>query len=98
MHGGFYGLGLLAAINPKYVVLDLLLLDNERPRAMYSALLATALTISIGLGLVDVYVLKLGSDLHKQRQVNAGLDVILGAVLVVLALLVARGRLHRRRK
>src|SRR5947208_9022257 len=98
MDGGFYGLAVLAAINPKYVMIDLLLLDNERPRAMYSALLGTAMTISIGLGIVDVYVLKLGSDLHTQRQINAGFDVVLGVVLLTLGILVARGWLHRRQR
>lgn len=98
MPGGFYALALLAAVNPKYLVLDLLLLDNERPRMMYATLLGTALTISIGLGLADVYVLKLGSDLNTQKQVNAGLDIALGCVLLVLGVLAGRNRLHRRRR
>jgi len=97
MNAEFFGLAFLAALNPKLLGLDVLLIQNTRPRLMFSGFLLGCMTVCLSIGLLDVFVLR--SDAIKtQAQASAGLDLALGVPLVVIGALLATGRLHRRRR
>jgi hypothetical protein len=92
----FFGLAFLAALNPKLLAVDLLLIDNRRPRAMFLCLLAGGLGLAIGIGFLDVFLLH-ADAVKAQGQASAGLDLALGVPLLAIGTLLATGRLHRRR-
>jgi hypothetical protein len=96
MNATFFGLAFLAALNPKLLGLDLLLIQNARPRLMFSGFLLGGLTVCVSIGLLDVFVLQ--SDAVKtqgprQRKARPGP----GVPLLAFGALIATGRLHRRR-
>jgi uncharacterized membrane protein len=97
MNAEFFALAFLAAVNPKLLALDLLLIENRRPRAMFLWLLVGGLTVGVTIGLLDVLVFHLDA-INSQRSVGAGVDLALGLLLLVVGALVATGRLHGRRK
>jgi Sap, sulfolipid-1-addressing protein len=93
----FFGLAFLAALNPKLLALDLLLIENRRPRAMFLWLLVGGLAVGLTIGLLDVLVFHVDAINH-QRSVSAGVDLGLGLFLLAAGSLVATGRVHGRRK
>jgi len=93
----FFALAFTAALNPKLLAIDLLLIENRRPRAMFLCLLIGGLTVGVTVGLLDVLVFHLDA-ISSQKTVSAGVDLALGLVLVVAGALAATGRLHLRRK
>ena len=97
MNAEFFALAFLAALNPKLLALDLLLIENRRPRAMFLLLLVGGLTVGLTIGLLDVLVFHVDAINH-QRSVGAGVDLALGLLLLAVGALVATGRLHGRRK
>jgi uncharacterized membrane protein YedE/YeeE len=97
MNAEFFALAFTAALNPKLLAIDLLLIENRRPRAMFLSVLLGGLTVGITIGLLDVLVFHVDS-LKAQGTVSAGVDLALGLVLVAAGALVATGRLHGRRK
>jgi uncharacterized membrane protein YedE/YeeE len=97
MNAEFFALAFVAALNPKLLAVDLLLIENRRPRAMFLSVLLGGLTVGITIGLLDVLVFHVDS-LKAQGTVSAGVDLALGLVLVAAGALVATGRLHGRRK
>ncbi len=97
MNAEFFGLAFLAGLNPKLLALDLLLIENRRPRAMFLWLLVGGLTVGVTIGLLDVLVFHLEAINH-QGSVSAGVDLALGLLLLAAGALVATGRLHGRRK
>ena len=97
MNAEFFGLAFLAGLNPKLLALDLLLIENRRPRAMFLWLLAGGLTVGVTIGLLDVLVFHINAINH-QGKVSAGVDLALGLLLLVAGALVGTGRLHGRRK
>ena len=97
MNAEFFALAFLAGLNPKLLALDLLLIENRRPRAMFLWLLAGGLTVGVTIGLLDVLVLHVDAINH-QGSVSAGVDLALGLFLLAGGELVATGRLHGRRK
>ena len=74
MNAEFFALAFLAALNPKLLALDLLLIENRRPRAMFSWLLVGGLTVGLTIGLLDVLVFHVDAINH-QRSVGAGVDL-----------------------
>jgi hypothetical protein len=58
MNAGFFALAFVAALNPKLLVLDLLLIENRRPRAMFLCLLLGGMTVALAIGLLDVLVFR----------------------------------------
>jgi len=93
----FFALAFTAALNPKLLAIDLLLIANRRPRLMFLCVLLGGLTVGITIGLVDV--LSVHADaISSQKTVSAGLDLALGLVLLAVGALVATGRLRVRRK
>ena len=96
MNAEFFALAFLAGLNPKLLALDLLLIENRRPRAMFLWLLLGGLTVGVTIGLLDVLVFHVDA-INTQRSVGAGLDLALGLFLLVAGALVATGRVHGRR-
>src|SRR6478735_5775958 len=74
MNAEFFALAFIAALNPKLLALDLLLIENRRPRAMFLCLLLGGLTVALAIGLVDVLVLHADAIKH-QASVSAGVDL-----------------------
>jgi hypothetical protein len=93
----FFILAFSAAANPKLLAIDLLLIENERPRAMFMSILAGGMSLAIAIGLVDVLVVR-ADAIKKQGSVSAGVDLAIGVILLVLGVLVAAGWPRRRRK
>jgi hypothetical protein len=97
MNAEFFALAFLAALNPKLLALDLLLIENRRPRAMFMCVLLGGMTVALTVGLLDVLAFH-ADAINSQRTVSAGVDVGLGLGLLAAGALVATGRLHGRRK
>jgi len=97
MNAEFFVLAFTAALNPKLLAIDLLLVENRRPRAMFLCVLIGGLTVGITVGLLDVLVFHLDA-ISSQKTVSAGVDLGLGLLLLTVGALVATGRLHARRK
>jgi hypothetical protein len=97
MNAGFFALAFVAALNPKLLVLDLLLIENRRPRAMFLCLLLGGMTVALAIGLLDVLVIR-ADAVKAQVSVSAGVDLALGLLLLAAGALLATGRLHGRRK
>jgi Sap, sulfolipid-1-addressing protein len=93
----FFALAVFAALNPKLLALDLLLIENRRPRAMFLCVLLGGMTVGLTVGLLDVLVFH-ADALQSQGTVSAGVDLATGLLLVAVGGLVATGRLHGRRK
>src|SRR5215475_7537712 len=87
MNAEFFALAFVAALNPKLLAVDLLLIENRRPRAMFLSVLLGGLTAGITIGLLDVLVFHVDS-LKAQGTVSAGVDLALGLVLVAAGALV----------
>jgi hypothetical protein len=97
MNAGFFVLAFTAALNPKLLAIDLLLIENRRPRAMFLCLLLGGFTVGITIGLLDVLVFHLDA-ISSQKTVSAGVDLALGLLLLAVGALVATDSLHGRRK
>jgi hypothetical protein len=93
----FFALAFTAALNPKLLAIDLLLIENRRSRAMFLCLLLGGLTVALTIGLLDVLVLH-ADALKAQGTVSAGVDLAVGLLLLAVGGLLATGRLHGRRK
>ena len=97
MNAEFFALAFVAALNPKLLAIDLLLIENRRPRAMFLCLLLGGLTVALTIGLLDVLVFH-ANAISSQKTVSAGVDLALGLLLLAVGALVTTGRLHARRK
>jgi hypothetical protein len=97
MNAEFFALAFIAALNPKLLAIDLLLIENRRPRAMFLCLLLGGMTVALTVGLLDVLVFH-ADAIKSQGTVSAGVDLALGLLLLAVGGLVATGRLHGRRK
>jgi Sap, sulfolipid-1-addressing protein len=97
MNAEFFALAFIAALNPKLLALDLLLIENRRPRAMFLCLLLGGMAVALTVGLLDVLVFR-ADAIKAQGKVSAGVDLALGLLLLAAGALLATGRLHRRRK
>ena len=97
MNAEFFALAFTAALNPKLLAIDLLLIENRRPRAMFLCVLLGGITVGLTVGLLDVLVFQLDA-ISSQKTVSAGVDLALGLLLLVIGALMATGRLHARRK
>ena len=97
MNAEFFALAFFAALNPKLLAVDLLLVENRRPRAMFLCVLLGGLTVGLTVGLLDVLVFH-ADAINSQKTVSAGVDLALGLLLLAAGALVATRRLHGRRK
>jgi hypothetical protein len=97
MNAEFFALAFLSALNPKLLALDLLLIENRRPRAMFLCLLLGGMTVAAAIGLLDVLVFH-ADAIKAQGKVSAGVDLAVGLLLLAVGGLLATGRLRGRRK
>ena len=97
MNAEFFALAFISALNPKLLALDLLLIENRRPRAMFLCLLLGGMTVALVIGLLDVLVFH-ADAIKAQGTVSAGVDLALGLLLLAAGALLATGRVHGRRK
>ena len=97
MNAEFFALAFLSALNPKLLAIDLLLIENRRPRTMFLCLLLGGLTVATTIGLLDVLVFH-ADAINAQGKVSAGVDLALGLLLLAIGALLATGRVHSRRK
>src|SRR5262249_25315631 len=95
--GLFFGLAGLAALNPKLLIVDLILAGSRRPRAMLVYFVRGGRGLGLTVGLLDVLVLHADAIKAKTRA-SGGLDLALGIPLVAIGALLAANRLHRRRR
>jgi hypothetical protein len=93
----FFALAFTAALNPKLLAIDLLLIENRRSRAMFLCLLLGGLTVALTIGLLDVLVFH-ADAIKAQGTVSAGVDLAVGLLLLAVGGLLATGRLHGRRQ
>ena len=96
MTAEFFVLAFTAAANPKLLALDLLVIENRRPRAMFASILAGGLSMAIAVGLVDVLAVH-AHAVNKQKQVSAGVDLAIGLALLFGAALLLTGLVPPRR-
>jgi hypothetical protein len=70
MSAEFFALAFLSALNPKLLALDLLLIENRRPRAMFVCLLLGGMTVAltVGLLLLAVSALLATGRVHGRRR------------------------------
>lgn len=97
MNAEFFALAFAAAANPKLLAIDLLLIENRRPRAMFAAILAGGLSLAITVGLVDVLAVH-AHAINSQKKISAGLDLAIGLILLIFAGLVLAGLIPPRRR
>ncbi len=97
MNAEFFALAFTAALNPKLLAIDLLLIENRRPRAMFLCLLLGGMTVALTIGLLDVLTVH-ADNISSQGKVSAGVDLAVGLLLLVLGALLATGRLHGRQR
>jgi hypothetical protein len=93
----FFALAFSAALNPKLLALDLLLIENRRPRAMFLCVLLAGMTVALTIGLLDVLTVHADAISH-QGKASAGVDLAVGLLLLVVGMLLATGRLHGRQR
>jgi Sap, sulfolipid-1-addressing protein len=96
MNAEFFALAFTAALNPKLLAIDLLLIENRRPRAMFLCVLLGGMAVGITIGLLDVLTVHAGA-INSQGTASAGVDLALGLLLLAVGGLLATGRLHGRR-
>jgi len=96
MNAEFIALALAAAINPSLLAVDLLLVVNRRPRAMFGCVLIGGLGMAVLIGLLDVLVIR--SDVVKtQGSVSAGAQLAIGVFLAGVGALLLTGHPRKRR-
>jgi hypothetical protein len=97
MNAAFFGLAFIAALNPKLLVVDLILAQNKRPRLMFMSFLLGGMGLGITVGLLDVLVLHLDA-LKTQNHASGGLDLALGIPLLAVGALLATDHMHIHRR
>jgi hypothetical protein len=93
----FFALAFSAALNPKLLALDLLLVENRRPRAMFSCVLLGGMSVALTIGLLDVLTVH-ADAISAQKKASAGVDLALGLLLLAVGGLLTTGRLHGRQR
>jgi Sap-like sulfolipid-1-addressing protein len=92
-----FGLACLAAVNPKLLGVDLILMGNRRPRLMFVCFLLGGMGLALTIGLLDVFVVH-ADAIQSQGSASAALDLCLGVPLLVIGVLLVTGHLRGRRQ
>jgi hypothetical protein len=95
MNAEFFALAFSAALNPKLLALDLLLIENRRPRAMFLCVLLGGMTVALTIGLLDVLTVH-ADAIKAQGKASAGVDLAIGLLLLAAGGALATGRLRGR--
>ena len=96
MTAEFFALAFTAALNPKLLAIDLLLIENRRPRAMFLSILAGGIATGVTIGLIDVLVVR-ADHIRSQGKPSAAVDLALGLILLVLGASILGGLITRLR-
>lgn len=94
MNAMFFALAFIAAANPKLLAIDLLLIENRRPTAMFASILAAGIATGVAVGLIILLALP-AAAVHNERKASASLDLALGLILLLIGGLVMTGILAR---
>ena len=94
MSAEFFALAFTAALNPKLLAIDLLLVENRRPRAMFLCILAGGIATGVTIGLIDVLLVH-ADHIRSQAKPSAAVDLALGVILLVLGALTLTGVITR---
>jgi hypothetical protein len=97
MNAAFFGLAGLAALNPKLLIIDLILTGNQRPRPMFLCFLLGGVSVMATIGLLDVLVLQ-ADAVKVEGQVSAQLELIFAVPLLIVGALLAVDRPRTRRR
>ncbi len=97
MDAEFFVLAFTAALNAKLLAIDLLLIENRRPRAMFACILAGAMGVAVTIGLIDVLVVH-ADAIKAQQKPSAAIDLAFGLILLVLAAALVTGLLPLKRR
>ena len=81
MNAEFFALAFASALNPKLLALDLLLIENRRPRAMFLCVLLGGMTVALTIGLLDVLTVH-ADAIKAQGKASAGVDLALAGDVV----------------
>jgi hypothetical protein len=92
VNGSFFGLAIIAALNPKLLGVDLLLIENRRPQMMFLLFLIGGAGLSLSLGLLDVLLLH-ADEIKAQGQASATLDLAVGIPLILIGAVIVGNRL-----
>lgn len=97
--GSIFGLALLAMFNPTLLAaVTVMMLLPETKKLMFGYLLGAYLT-SISLGLLIVFTLNGTASVESARRtLNPAEDLVLGAILVLVGLVLKTGRAERARE
>jgi hypothetical protein len=94
VNGTFFALAFIAAANPKLLALDLLLIENRRPSAMFASIVGAGIATGVAIGVIIMLALP-ASAYHSERKASAGVDLGLGLILLLLGGLLMTGILTR---
>jgi hypothetical protein len=95
--GRIFTLSLTAALNPTLLAATTLMLTLMKPKRLLSGYLAGALVTSIACGLVLVFTLNGSSTSSTAKHtVDPVLNIVLGALILLVAFVVGTGRDTRR--
>src|ERR1700760_3981436 len=97
MNAEFFALAFLSALNPKLLALDLLLIENRRPRAMFLCVLLGGMIVALTIGLLEVLPPP-ATAIKSQGKGSPGVDLAVGLLLLISGGLLASGRLHGRKR
>ena len=73
MNARFFVLAFTAALNLKLLAIDLLLIENRRPRAMFLCLLLGGFAVGITVGMLDVLVFHLDAIKSQKQSARASI-------------------------
>lgn len=90
MNATFFALAFIAGANPKLLAIDLLLIENRRPQAMFACLVAAGIATGVAIGLIILLVIP-AHAYHSEKKASAGLDLALGVILLLVGGLVMTG-------
>ena len=94
-----FGLALLAGLNPVLLTATTVMLLLPRPKRLLLGYLLGAYTTSIAVGLAIIYWLSDSGELSTTKHtVSPGIDIVLGALALLIAFVVGSGRLARRKE
>jgi Sap, sulfolipid-1-addressing protein len=96
VNAAFFALAFTAALNPKLLAIDLLLVENRRPRAMFVSILAGGIATGVTIGLIDVLIVH-ADRIKSLGKPSAAVDLVLGLILLGLGVLVLTGAVTRLR-
>jgi hypothetical protein len=95
--GRVLALSIPAALNPTLLTVVVIMLALPSPKRLLGGYLCGALVTSVTCGLLLVFSLSSSTSNSAKHTVSPIIDIVLGALLLLVAFVVGTGRDHRRR-